>query len=280
MLATRIASIVNKDGLVMPNSKDVKGSWNGWNTSNSKDDSTILIGNYYLDEDENSHAPETFMYFKDLVRTSKKNEEKVHIIMPSEVRYIYFSGSGIDSNRDSLIWYFETYYKVKKDELLKAYKDDTIGTLFEECYKKYGYIEPKPTDVNTILNVVDVTRNIDSFKDKSPKFKDARIYRAGILIDESGAVIEDCDRIYFEYFENENRVFIYLPEKYVEQMKEYCEKNNKKFSYNGNLIWNYLNGFCGRTREEGEGENKYVIQAKYIDCLAKYRASKGFVEQQ
>lgn len=273
---------LNKDGLVMPNSKDVKGSWNGWNTSNSNNnesDNLISdIGNYYL-ENERSQSPETFMYFKDAVRTSKKNEQKAHIIMPSEVRYIYFSGSGIDSNYDSLIWYFETYYKVKKDDLLKAYKNGTIGTLFEECYKKYGYIEPKPTDVNTILNVVDVTRNIDSFKDKSPKFKDARIYRAGILIDESGAVIEDCDRIYFEYFENENRVFIYLPEKYVEQMKEYCKKNNKKFSYNGNLIWNYLNDFCGRTREEGEGDNKYVIQGKYIECLANYRASEGFKQQ-
>ena len=230
--------------------------------------------------DGNSKAPDNFMYFKDSVSFSTGSSRKVHIVMPSEVRYIYFSGSGIDSNSDSLIWYFETYYKVKKDELLKAYKDGTIGTLFEECTKKYGYIEPKPTDVNTILNVVDVTRNIDSFKDKNPKFGASKIYRAGILKDESGAIIEDCDRIYFKYTEKDNHVFIYLPEKYIEQMKEYCANNNKKFSYNGGIIWNYLNGFCGRTNEEGEGENKYVIQEKYIECLAKYRASEGFVTQQ
>ena len=60
--STLLQLVLNKDGLVMPNSKDVTGSWNGWNTSNSNNNESDKlindIGNYYLDKDGNSKAPD------------------------------------------------------------------------------------------------------------------------------------------------------------------------------------------------------------------------------
>ncbi len=220
------------------------------------------------------------MYFEEPVNISYNNDITVHIVMPKIVRYIYFSGSGIDSSSEAMIWYFETYYGVKKDELLKAYKNGTIGALIKECTDKYGFIEPKSTDVDTILNVIDVTRNIDSFKDNVPSLYKPNMYRAGLLKDENGNIIEDCDRIYFGYDESKNYLYLYLPEKYIEQMKKHCEETKKDFSYDGNLVWNYLDDYCNPTEEEMAIRKKnWGLSARLIECLANYRASEGFVEQ-
>lgn len=193
---------------------------------------------------------------------------RYQIIIPDDLYMAYIAGSGDKFTLNALLWYFEKYYNKTPNELAEAFKEDRFGTLLEECFSERPYENPSAYDVDYVKNIETVQ---DSYSGEQLELANEYYYIPGTLKLEDGTIIDDCERIYIQV-EN-NHIYFYVPEPYVEQMKVEYERNGwGEFIFNGDLIWCYFN-FLGLERE---GEDFTLTQTDINNILA-YRSSRGLV---
>ena len=274
----------NKNKLAVPKAKDVTGSWNtDWEKKSNVSNGTTLfsqsVGTWYFEEAERDHGidPQSILYFEDgrYSQKSKDGNQKKTIFIPTELSYIYFSGSGVDNELYALLWYFDTYYHVDNEKVCDSFKNGTFGTLLNECKSKYGdYPKPNASDV---LKVEDThTVKYDSVSETYSVAK-VKIYDSDIIVIDDGSTItpvQEKNRIYYSIFNN--KITFYVPTGYVDQMKEVYKLKGKHFSYNTDLLWNYMNWFCTEEEIAGTGYKPDVnVSAAVINKLLNYRVSTG-----
>lgn len=272
----------NQNKLAVPKAKDVTGSWNkDWGNKTDVSNGTALfsqsVGIWYYEEANRDKGidPASILYFEDGRYSQKpsKGNEKKQIFIPTELLYIYFSGSGVDDTLQALLWYFDTYYHVDNETVCNSFKNGTFGTLLAECKEKYGnYPVPKGDDILR----VEETHPVEFEKVSATYFMGAtEFYSADILVLSDGSAVQDKERVYYSINESTNKISLYFPEGYIDQLKDVYEEKGYEFSYNGDLLWKYMDWFCTDEEKAGTGAKNKNVSATVINKLLDYRVSTG-----
>ena len=258
------------NGVRLPDKKDVTGSWSENYSSLSSTQNgaetkikSNIASHYY--DGEKTVWVDRIMYFDNPVRFEKDREAYYQIFVPEALRKAYAAGSGLHSYFDALVWYFEAFYNVSAQDLATAYGEDRFGELLDECYAEYGYTEPSAYDVECVLQFNTVR---STYSGGDLQLGSVYYYIPGTLKLDDGSIVQNCERIYLNVRDG-NRVDFYVPEAYIEQMKDTYKEKGEDFRFNGSLIWNYFE-WNSITREA----TGITLTQADIAKLLQYRASE------
>jgi len=239
----------------------------------------ICFGHWYNDEPNgrSSVKAERIMYFDDGRRCGSGSTDMrlFKIFIPIELSKAYSAGSGKTSKDDeALLWYFSTYYHVSIEQFTQVFEQGKIGDLIEDCYKRYGYIEPSPLKVREKTAETTVEFNLEDKLDSEMLiFGNFYYYLPEALKLEDGTIIEDNSRVYFT-LDSSNKLFVYYPVTYLIQMKLETEARGRRFQLNGSEFWNFFNWFC--TPSSGDINSKnYEISVRMFKKMLEYRSYEG-----
>lgn len=238
----------------------------------------ICFGHWYNDEPngKSSVKANRIMYFEDGRRCgSGSNDTRLFkIFIPIELSKAYSAGSGKESKDDeALLWYFSTYYHVSIEELTQVFEKGEIGRLIEDCYRKYGYIEPSPFKVREKTAETIVEFELENKADSEMlMFGDFYYYLPESLKLEDGTIIEDNSRVYFTL--NSNTLFVYYPITYLIQMKSETEARGDRFQLNGSEFWNFFHWFCSPSLGDINSDDCEISVGMFKKML-EYRSYEG-----
>ncbi len=241
----------------------------------------ICFGNWYNDEPngKSSVKAERILYFEEGRRNGSGSTSTTlyKIFIPVELDKAYVAGSGRTRRDEALMWYFMTYYNISIDEFKEAFEQGKIGSLIEDCYEKYGYIEPSPYDVKIKTAETIVDFELENVEDSEMLvFGDFFYYLPESLELDDGTIVEHDTRIFFK-LDSMGYLYVYYPIGYLLDMKSEIEKHGWKYTFNGSVFWNFFELFCNPSDSDIDIEN-YKISARMFKKILEYRTYDGLKE--